>query len=309
MLKEIRRTIGWFFSVGLIVMLVFFLALQSVLLFQFFPSPASFTGFQGEKIAVLSLDGPIFQVQRQLDRLEEFREDESVKGLLIEVNSPGGAVGPSQELASAVEHFSQTGRPVVSSVRSVGSSGAYYVASSSDTIVANPGSIVGSIGVLVQFMEFKDLMGKVGVDYQVVKSGEFKDLGSPFREMNPEEREIIRGLIMDSYDQFLNHILENRASMERDRLEELADGRVMTGKQALGDNLIDSVGSRREALESLRDAAGVTDSVPLWKPSEREFGFARAGSRMLNSLAGYFSPSSSGLKLLYMMPDWGRTVD
>ena len=168
MLEEIRRTIGWFFVILLITMLVFFLALQSALLWQLFPSSGSFATFPGEKIAVLDLSGPIFEVQDKLDQIKRFREDETVRGLLVQVDSPGGAVGPSQELASAVRHFSRTtDRPVVTSIRSVGASGAYYVASSSDTIVANPGSIVGSIGVLVQFMEFKDLMGKIGVDYQV----------------------------------------------------------------------------------------------------------------------------------------------
>jgi protease-4 len=310
MLEEIRRTIGWFFVILLITMLVFFLALQSALLWQFFPSSGSFATFPGEKIAVLDLSGPIFEVQDKLDQIKRFREDETVRGLLVQVDSPGGAVGPSQELASAVRHFSRsTGRPVVTSIRSVGASGAYYVASSSDTIVANPGSIVGSIGVLVQFLEFKDLMGKIGVDYQVVKSGEFKDLGSPFREMNERERDVMRRVIMDSYEQFLTHVLENRPNLRRGRLEELADGRVLTGQQAQENGLVDQLGTRREALETLRDAAGVDDSARLWNPTERQFGFTQVGQRIASVLDELLARSDSGFRLLYMMPDWGAAVD
>lgn len=309
MLEEIRKTIGWFFVVGLITVLVFFLALQSALLWQFFPSADTFTTFPGEKIAVLDLTGPIFEVQDQLDRLKQFREDKDVRGLLVQVDSPGGAVGPSQELAARVNHFAQTGRPVVTSVRSVGASGAYYVASSSDTIVANPGSIVGSIGVLVQFMEFKDLMGKIGVDYQVVKSGEFKDLGSPFREMNERERDVMRRVIMDSYEQFLTHVLENRSGLRRGRLEELADGRVFTGRQARDNELVDRLGTRREALEVLRDAAGVDDTARVWNPTDRQFGFGQIGQKIVSRMDQWLAPSDSGFRLLYMMSDWRSAVD
>ncbi len=309
MLKEIRKTVGWFFVVGLITMLVFFLALQSAILWQLFPSADSFTAFPGEKIAILDLTGPIFEIQDKLDRIKRFREDETVRGILIQVDSPGGAVGPSQELASAVHHFSRTGRPVVTSIRSVGASGAYYVASSSDTIVANPGSIVGSIGVLVQFMEFKDLMGKIGVDYQVVKSGEFKDLGSPFRKMNERERDVMRRVIMDSYEQFLTHVLDNRPKLERGRLEKLADGRVLTGRQAYESELVDQLGTRREALETLRNAAGVDDSARVVNPSKRQFGFGQIGQRIASRVDQWLSPSDSGFRLLYMMSDWRSAVD
>jgi protease-4 len=307
MLAEIRKTLGWLFVIGLISVLVFFLALQSAVLFQFLPSSGSLPAFQGEKLAVLNVDGPIFSVQNQLDRLETYREDDSVKGLLIEVNSPGGAVAPSQELAQAVQRFAQTGRPVVTSVRSVGASGAYYVAVSSDTIVANPGSIVGSIGVLVQFMEMKELMGKIGVDYQVVKSGKFKDLMSPFREMRPEGREILRSLIMNSYDQFLNHILENRPQLEREKLEALADGRVLTGEQSLRKNLIDRVGTRHEAVKVLRDAAGVSESAPLWNPVSNRFGIGQVQQALFGPFTKFLDRPTSGIKLLYMMPDWTST--
>lgn len=308
MLEEIRKTIGWVFVVGLIAFLVFFLALQSAVVFQFLPSSGAITGYRGEKLAVLSLEGPIFEVQDQLDRLRDFQKDKGVKGLLIEVDSPGGAVGPSQELASAVSRFEETGRPVVASVRSVGASGAYYVASSADTIVANPGSIVGSIGVLVQFMEFKDLMGKIGVDYQVVKSGDYKDLGSPFREMEPDEREILRELIMSSYDQFIRHILDHRPQLGRAELERIADGRILTGEQATEKRLIDRQGSRREALDILRNAAGVSDNVTLWKPSAQRF-ISGVSKQLLNSFSDFIPRRKSGLRLLYMMPDWGAQAD
>lgn len=305
MLEEIRKTLGWLFVVGLIIVLVFLLALQSIVLLQFFPPTPSLTGLQGKKLATLTLEGPIFQIQDHLDQLRQFREDQSVKGLLIEVDSPGGAVGPSQELSAAVERFTQTGRPAVTAIRSVGASGAYYVAASSDTIVANPGSLVGSIGVVIQFMEFKDLMGKIGVDYHVVKSGRFKDLGSPFREMTPRERKILRELIMNTYEQFLNHLLEQRPVLNREELKKIADGRILTGTQALERGLLDRVGNRQEALSLLREAAGVSEDVPLWNPQSREFSFVRNSRQLLRPLLNIFESRGFGIKLLYIMPNWG----
>ncbi len=307
MLSEIGKTFGWIVIVGLIMVLVFFLAVQSVVLFQFLPSTSSIAAFRGEKLAVLSVNGPIFSVQEKLDRLRSYRKDDSVKGLLVEVNSPGGAVAPSQELAKAVKRFAGTGRPVVTSIRGVGASGAYYVASSSDTIVANPGSLVGSIGVVVQFMKFQELMDKIGVDYKVVKSGRFKDLGSPFSEMPPKGRKILRSVIMSSYDQFINHILENRPQLGRKKLEAIADGRIMTGQQSLRKRLIDRLGSRHEAVEVLRDAAGVSDSVPVWEPSTGQFGFRDVKQALLSPLTRFIGTWPSGFRLLYIMPDWTQS--
>lgn len=309
MFKEVMKTLRWVAVAAIFVALIGVLSLQSFFIFRILPSDSSFTDFKGEKIGVLSVDGTILSVQEQLNVIRQYRKSESVKGLLIDVNSPGGAVAPSQELSDAVERFAETGRPVVASVRSLGASGGYYVASSADTVVANPGSLVGSIGVIMQFMQVKDLMKKVGVDYRVVKSGKFKDLGSPFREMEPEERAVLRNLIMDVYDQFLNHILENRETLSRDELEKMADGRVFTGQQAVAKNLIDATGSRRDAIRRLADAAGIEGDPSLWNAERQQFSLVRSAMELFAPLAELTGRTRSRFQLMYMMPDWGRYGD
>ncbi|MFB6346525.1 MAG: signal peptide peptidase SppA [bacterium] len=307
MVKELFKTLRWMAVALIFVVLIGILTLQSFFLFSILPSETTtFTDFNGETVGVLSIDGGIFSVEDRLKTLRKYRKNDSVKGLLIDVNSPGGAVAPSQELSDAVQRFASTGKPVVASVRSLGASGAYYVASSADTIVANPGSLVGSIGVIMQFMQVSDLMKKVGVDYRVVKSGEFKDLGSPFRDMKPKERAVLRTLIMDVYDQFLNHILENRQELSREQLEKIADGRVFTGKQALEKNLIDATGSRRDAIRKLQKAAGLEEEPTLWNAGERRFSLVESVLEILSPLKELTDRSTSNFQLLYMMPEWGK---
>lgn len=305
MFKEVLKTLRWI-AVGIVfAVLVGILSLQGFLLFRVLPSDSSLTEFDDERLAVLSVDGTILSVQKQLNLIRKYRESDSVEGLLVDVNSPGGAVAPSQELSDAVERFSETGRPVVATVRSLGASGGYYVASSADTIVANPGSMVGSIGVIMQFMQVKDLMNKVGVDYQVVKSGDFKDLGSPFREMKAEERAVLKNLIMDVYDQFLNHILDHRTQLSRSELESMADGRVFTGQQALQKNLIDATGNRRDAIRQLAGAAGLDEDDPnLWNAERKQFSFVESTLEILSPLEKLTGQSSRQFRLMYLMPDW-----
>lgn len=306
MFSDVLKTLRWVLVAAVFVVLVGILSFQSFFLFRLLPSETGFTSFDGDRLGVLSVEGGIFTVQDKLDLIRRYRKSDSVKGLLIDVDSPGGAVAPSQELSDAVSRFAATGRPVVASIRSVGASGGYYVASSADTIVANPGSLVGSIGVIMQFMQVKDLMNEIGVDYNVVKSGEFKDLGSPFREMEPEERAVLRDLIMDVYDQFLNHVLENRGQLNRDKLESMADGRVFTGQQALKNGLVDAVGSRRDAIRRLADAAGMDEDPSLWNAKRQQFSFVQSFTEILSPLKELTSKSTSKFQLLYMMPDWGR---
>ncbi len=309
MWEDLREGLGWLIVVTLIVFLVGLLAVQGLFVARLMGGQegASMSAFQGEKIGVLKLDGTITSIQTKLDTLQRYRKNDSIRGLLIQVDSPGGLVGPSQELSAAVARFAETDRPVVTSVRTVGASGAYYVASSSDTIVANPGSMVGSIGVIMQFVKVEELIDKIGVDYRVIKSGDYKDLGSPFREMNPGEREILSRLIMDVYDQFLGHVLDHRSGLTRPQLEAMADGRVFTGRQALRNGLIDATGGRREAIDIIADAAGIEGEPSLVNLEGDRFRFVRAASSWLGSLTRLLRPRQTRFRLLYMMPDWGAS--
>lgn len=310
MWEDLRQGLGWFLVVVVIMFLSGFLALQIFVMAQMFGDGPSLTGLRGERLGVLTLTGTIRDVQPQLDALKRYRESDSVRGLLIEVDSPGGLVGPSQELSAAVARFAETGRPVVTSVRTVGASGAYYVASSSDTIVANPGSLVGSIGVIMQFIKVEELIGKIGVDYRVVKSGKYKDLGSPFRDMSTDEREVVSNLIMDVYHQFFDHVLEHRGELTRPQLETMADGRVFTGRQARERGLIDVTGGRREAIEILADGAGIEGEPSLVNlKRENRFSFTESAAHYLRPLTRLLRPHRPRFRLLYMMPDLGSRYE
>lgn len=310
MLKKFWRVAGWIAVVAVMAGMVFFLALQVLLIYDLSPESSSqFTGFSGDKIGVLSLDGGIFSVESELKLLKEYRESNAIKGLLINVNSPGGVVGPSQELSNAVARFSESGKPVVASVRTVGASGAYYVSSAADTIIANPGSMVGSIGVIMEFMKVKELMGKVGIEYNVLKSGKYKDIGSPFRDMSDDEREVLRNLIMDVYDQFLNHIVEHRQNLSRQELESMADGRIFTGRQAQEKGLIDRLGGQHEARKIIGEATGLGDNPDFVTGSHRRFSFTQTASKMLARFTGVLTSNRPPFRLLYMMPEWGSVRD
>lgn len=309
MFQQLRRTLGWIVMVLFILSLVFFLAIQTTVMYRILGSESAggLPGLDGEKIGVLKVEGGIFNVQKQLEILKRYEESKSIKGVLLDIDSPGGMVGPSQELSQAVNRVSNRGKPVVASIRSVGASGGYYVASSADTIVANPGSMVGSIGVLIEFLKFKELIQKVGVDYRVIKSGEYKDLGSPFRDMEEDEREILRELIMDVYDQFLNHILEQRPrSFSRSELEQMADGRVFTGRQAVERKLIDRTGTRRDAVQLLADATNLGDDPSLVNLGRERLSFLQNASESFSEVFSFLNETKPSFRLLYMMPDVGN---
>jgi len=305
MVQKIKDWLSRLFTVGFILSLLAVLVIQVMVFYQLSGLRSStLPAIRGERIGVLTLEGGIMNIENELEILKRYRESDAVKAVLLEVDSPGGLVGPSQELSEAVADIREAGKPVVSSIRTVGASGAYYVASSSDTIVANPGSMVGSIGVIIQFMKFKELMNKVGVDYRVVKSGRFKDLGSPFRDMEESERELIRNLSMVVYEQFVEHILEQRpGSFTRNQLEELADGRIFTGRQALSNDLIDSTGTRQDAIEIAGRAAGLGDDPNTVNFSRRNVSFLQESVRSFFGAFKWMRPEQPPFRLLYRMPE------
>ncbi|MFB6355610.1 MAG: signal peptide peptidase SppA [bacterium] len=306
MFEKVKEFIGWFLATLAIFSLVMFLAIQSVLVFRLVESmDTSISPLKGKKVGLMKIEGPIMEIEDQLETLEEFRENDSVKAVLLDINSPGGAVSPSQELSKAVERVSDSGKPVIASIRSVGASGAYYIASSSDTIYANPGSMVGSIGVLIQFMKMKDLINKIGVEYRVVKSGRYKDLGSPFREMREDERKVLMNLIMDVYDQFIGHILDERNKFTRSRLESIADGRVFTGRQALKKGLIDRTGTRKKALKAAARAGGISGEPDIVRYSGDRFSIFRSMGELISPFTNLLRQRHRSFRLLYMMPQWG----
>ncbi|UCC72647.1 MAG: signal peptide peptidase SppA [Gemmatimonadota bacterium] len=209
-----------------------------------------------DRIAVLPLRGVITQNHRVLGELRDYRDDGSVKGFVLWVNSPGGEVAPSQAIYRELARAREDGYPVVAAIGSVGASGAYYAALGADTILAMPGSLVGSIGVLMEFPNAQELLEKVGLRFEVIKSADHKDLGSPYREVTEAERALLQDVVDDVYGQFLDVIAEERA-MSRDSVIGIADGRLLSGRLAVEYGLIDGEGDLVDAIAVAGNMAGL----------------------------------------------------
>lgn len=208
------------------------------------------------KVAIVRLHGVIMdgtEVKRQLDK---WAEDSSVKAIVLHIASPGGVVGPSQEIYSAVKKAAAK-KPVVASMGAVAASGGYYVAAACNKIVANPGTITGSIGVIMMFSTTFDLMDKIGLKAVVIKSGKFKDTGSPNRPFTDEDRKLVQDVVDDTYDQFLTDVAHGRG-LPVDEVRKVADGRILTGRQALKVKLVDKLGGFDDAVELAATLGGIS---------------------------------------------------
>jgi protease IV len=219
-----------------------------------------------DKIGVIPLEGPILDSDKIISQLIEFREDGGIKAIILRINSPGGAVGPSQEIYREVLKTSGT-KPIVASLGGVAASGGYYVAAGANKIVANPGTITGSIGVIMEFLQFKELLEKIGIKLEVIKSGEFKDIGSPHRELTPQDREILDSLIADVRAQFVEAVAEGR-KLPLDKVGQIADGRVFTGARAKELGLVDELGNLQDAVGVARQLAGIKGKATLIYPKK-----------------------------------------
>lgn len=214
------------------------------------------------KIALVRIEGPIYESEKIVNELREFSKDRQIAGIMILVNSPGGAVAPSQEIYAEILRMRSSGTPVAASMGSVAASGGYYIACAAQRVFAMPGTITGSIGVIFQSPRYYKLLDKVGVGFETVKSGRFKDAGNPAREMSVEDRALFQGVIDDTYDQFLGDVCAAR-SLDPDSLRPVADGRILTGRQALAVRLIDTLGTYQDALAWLRAKAGVSEDAEI----------------------------------------------
>ena len=222
----------------------------------------------GQKVAVVELEGIILQADGIVRELNDHRENPSVRAVVIRVNSPGGVVAPTQEIYSAIQRVRKSGKPVVASLGSVAASGGYYVATAADRIYANPGTLTGSIGVIMQMANLEGLLKKVGVDYVVVKSGQYKDIGNFARTMTPEERRMLQALLDDVYGQFVDAVATGR-KLDRATVEGFADGRIVSGQQAKQLKMVDALGGLDEAIEGAAALAGLPPKPRLILPRRR----------------------------------------
>jgi len=266
------------------------------------------TGFGvGGRIAVLDVNGVIEDDAEFLDDLRRFRDDGSVRGYLVNINSPGGVVAPSQSIFQELRKVrDEDDVPVVAAISSVGAAGGYYIALAADSIFALPGSITGSIGVIMEIPEVSELMDRVGVRMQTVQSAAHKDAGSPFRPLNEGDRALLESMVRDVYDQFVDAVATERR-LERSQVEQLADGRIMTGRQAVAQRLIDRLGNREDALATVGRMAGLGDlpgtvTPPRAGPSMFDVLFGRTAAKLLSRVAAPLDPAASMPSLKFMMP-------
>lgn len=209
----------------------------------------------GEKVAVVEIKGLITESRSVIDRIIKFKKDKTVKAIVLRIETPGGAVGPSQEIYREVRKAGQV-KKVVASMGAVAASGGYYVSSAAHKIFANPGTITGSIGVVAEFSNIEEILKKVGLKTVTIKSGDFKDIGSPLREMTSEEHQLIKGIIDGVHKQFIRAVAEGR-NLPIEAVEKIADGRILTGEQAKELGLIDQLGNLQDAITLASQLGGI----------------------------------------------------
>jgi len=253
----------------------------------------------GDGVGVLQIEGTIDDSRSVMNELKRFKEAPWIKAIVVRIDSPGGAVAPTQEI---FDELQKTGKkkPLIASMGSMATSGGYYVASACEKIIANPGTLTGSIGVIMQLSNVEELMKKVGVKGYNIKSGVNKDIGSPFQPLSPEGKEILQSLIDNVHSQFVSAVAKGRG-MNEAQVRKLADGRVFSGAQAKELGLVDQFGTLDDAIEFAAKRVGLEENPTVYYSSPEEerwwekLFFAAIGRRFSNSQRGWlryeWSPS------------------
>lgn len=219
------------------------------------------------KVGVVKVEGFIGDTHDIIEQINQFAKDDNVKAIIIRIDSPGGGVAPSQEIYSAIVDVKKN-KKVVASMGAVAASGGYMIACAADKIVANPGTVTGSISAIMHFANVEELLKKIGLKSSVVKSGKFKDIGSPVRDMTSEEKELLQELVDDIYDQFLDMVAQNR-NIPKKNLENVADGRVFTGRQAHKLGLVDYLGDMGYAVTLAGEMSGIKGKPEVIYPKKK----------------------------------------
>jgi protease IV len=224
----------------------------------------------GPRIGVVQVRGTITSSRKPIEELRRFRKDPLIKAIVVRIESPGGSVGPSQEIYREIERTREK-KPVVASMGAVAASGGYYIASACEKIVASSGTLTGSIGVIMQTMHVQELLSLARIETQTFKSGDLKDVGSPLRSMREEDKTFLQGFIKEVYRQFLRDVAKGR-KLPEDKIRPIADGRILSGEQALAAKLIDKIGNFTDALDEAGKLAKVKgEPVPVYARQKRSF--------------------------------------
>lgn len=253
------------FTVLIILGIIALLLCTAMLVYLKLFEPHSNLSFS-EKIGVITIDGTISDSRIISSQLVKFRKNKKIKAIILRINSPGGSVGATQDICREVQKAAQT-KKVIASMGSVAASGGYYIAAAANKIVANPGTITGSIGVIMEFIRFKDLLNKIGINFEIIKSGEFKDTGSPLRELTEREKKLLKALVADIQKQFVEEVAAGR-NLTIEEVRKIADGRIFSGAQAKELGLVDILGNFQDAVDAARDMVGIKGEVTLIYPEK-----------------------------------------
>jgi protease-4 len=270
----------WFWII--ISVLGIFVILAMVLLNVIVQRPG-LLNITGGYIGIVKIEGPIYDSEKIVRQIKLYRENNAVRGIVIRIDSPGGGVSPTQEIVHEIEK-TRTERkiPIYCSMGSVCASGGYYIASACDKIYANPGTLTGSIGVIISLTDLSALITKLGIKMNVIKSGEYKDIGSMFREMTDAERALLGGLVNDIYDQFVEAVISGRTKVLKNKVDDksdkgirdyvlkFADGRVFSGRQAKDYGFVDELGTLDECIDACASKAGISGKPKVIVPKKQQ---------------------------------------
>lgn len=294
--------------VGVILLFLLIITAQAV---RSINTPRTASGLKGsDTIGVIEINGAIMgsssgssflqsstaNSNELMKIIREAAKRPDIKAVVVRIDSPGGTSVASQEIGVELDKLRATGKPVITSMGDVCASGGYWVACSTDHIMANAGTLTGSIGVIMQIQNIQGLYEKIGLRQVVIKSGEHKDIGSPYRELTDAEQAILQGIVQDSYQQFLDQVLRGRQDkITREELVKVADGRVLTGSQAKQLGLVDSLGDYYDAVELAKKLAGVSSEANVEVLSQ-----ADVWKKLFTSIESMFSvPNMETVKLYY----------
>ena len=247
------------------------------------------------RVALVRIEGPIMDSRDVVDEIKEHVKDHSIKAIILRIDSPGGAVAPSQEIYEGVKKASEE-KHVVVSMGSIAASGGYYIAAPADVIIANPGTLTGSIGVIMEIPNLEGLMSKIGISTEVIKSGRHKDMASAFRKMEKEDREILQGVMDNVHEQFIRAVAEGR-KLGVEEIRPIADGRIFSGEQAKGLKLVDEIGTLEFAISKAAELAGISGEPEVVSKKEKLSIMDALRSKFPKEIADIFP--SVKIKFLY----------
>jgi protease-4 len=276
----------------------FFIAMVSILIYFFFVFQFESDGISiGNAVAVVEIHGEIKYDLSKIDELDSYKDNNRIKAVLLHIHSPGGGVAATQEIYHAVQRLTLQ-KPVIAFLSGVAASGGYYIACAADSIVSLEGTLTGSIGVVAAFLHTEELYQKIGLDVTLIKSGKYKDVGSPHRQMTPDEKQYMERLLDNVYMQFLQAVSEGR-EMPIDEVREIAEGRLFTGEEAWDHGLVDRLGTYDSALQMAAEMGGIEGDIKIVKKRKRKPFFENYFGRMKAAIP---LEADSRIALKYIIP-------